>query len=120
MSKNSVQEYLNTYAGQQLIKKHSLTETGLWRIRGEDPNCDLGGHHYQPELGIVEGKLEDVIAYAITIKSFYSWGGGGDIVKVPTPPKITAGANAERIRLEQHAEELRQQLAAVEQQIKKI
>jgi hypothetical protein len=71
-----------SYGGKKLLEKHSLNENGTWRIRGEDPNCDLGGHHYHPDLGTVEGKLEDVIRYAVNLPRFYAWGGGGDIQKV--------------------------------------
>ena len=71
-----------SYSGQCLREKHSLDEEGTWRIRGEDPNCDMGGHHYQPELGTVEGKLRDVVEHAVNIAGFYTWGGGGDITKV--------------------------------------
>jgi hypothetical protein len=71
-----------SYSGKRLLEKHSLNEVGTWRIRGEDPNCGFGGHHYQPELGTVEGKLRDVIQHAVKMDGFYTWGGGGDIVKV--------------------------------------
>lgn len=68
--------------GRRLLQKHALNEFGTWRIRGEDPNCDFGGAHYQPELGTVEGKLDDVIKYAVKLSGFYTWGSGGDITKV--------------------------------------
>lgn len=71
-----------SYRGQRLREKHSLSEEGTWRIRGEDPNCDMGGHHYQPELGTVEGKLLDVVEHAVNLEGFYTWGSGGDISKV--------------------------------------
>jgi len=71
-----------SYSGKKLLVNHKLDEFGTWRIRGEDPNCDLGGAHYQPDLGTVEGKLEDVIKHAIKLPGFYTWGGGGDISKV--------------------------------------
>ena len=71
-----------SYSGKKLLAKHSLNEVGTWRIRGEDPNCDFGGAHYQPELGTVEGRLEDVIRYAVKLPDFYTWGNGGDILKV--------------------------------------
>ena len=72
----------SSYSGKKLLEKHSLNETGTWRIRGEDPNCDLGGSHYQPDLGTVEGRLEDVIRYAVSKPNFFTWGSGGDITKV--------------------------------------
>jgi hypothetical protein len=80
---NKVNEYLTTrYSGKELIKKHSLDENGVWEVRGEDPNCDLGGHHHQPLLGYFEGTLEKVLLTAVNLSGFYSWGGGGDIKKV--------------------------------------
>ena len=80
---NRAANWLRTsYSGQRLREKHSLDEEGTWRIRGEDPNCDMGGHHYQPELGTVEGKLCDVVEHAVNLGGFYTWGGGGDITKV--------------------------------------
>ena len=72
----------NSYSGKKLLANHKLDEFGTWRIRGEDPNCDLGGVHHQPELGIVEGTLEDIIKYAVKLPNFYTWAGGGDISKV--------------------------------------
>jgi hypothetical protein len=80
---NKVNEYLTTrYSGKELLKKHSLDENGVWEVRGEDPNCDLGGHHHQPLLGYFEGTLEKVLLTAVNLSNFYSWGGGGDIKKV--------------------------------------
>lgn len=80
--------YLNGYDGQELVKKYTLDSYGIWKIEGEDPNADFGGHHNPPFLGIVEGKLNDVIEYAVTLPNFWSWGAGGsikkiDVVKVP-------------------------------------
>lgn len=78
-----VQKYITgTYSGQELMKKHSLDEVGVWKIKGEDPNCDLGGTHYQPDLGTYEGTLKDVLLVAVDMGSFYAWGGGGNIEKV--------------------------------------
>lgn len=71
-----------SYGARRLLEKHGLNEFGVWRIRGEDPNCDFGGSHYQPELGVVEGNLKDVIKYAVKLHGFYTWGSGGDITKV--------------------------------------
>ena len=70
------------YGGKKLLEKHSLNETGMWQIKGEDPNCDFGGSHHNPDLGVVEGKLEDVIRYAVSLNGFWTWGGGGYITKV--------------------------------------
>jgi len=71
-----------SYSGQRLMGKHRLDETGFWHIKGEDPNCDFGGHHYQPDLGVVQGKLSEVVNYAVRQNRFYTWGAGGDITKI--------------------------------------
>lgn len=71
-----------TYAGKALLEKHSLDETGLWEIRGEDANCDWGGSHHMPRLGFITGTLKDVIKHAVKLPSFWTWGGGGSIEKV--------------------------------------
>lgn len=80
---NRAQNWLRTsYNGKELTKKYSLTEFAVWRITGEDPNCDLGGHHYEPNLGTVTGVLEDVVEYAVSLDGFFAWGGGGRITKL--------------------------------------
>lgn len=76
---NNVDKFLHSYSGRDLLSKHHLDEYGLWKVRGEDPNCDLGGYHHSPELGIFEGKLRDVIAYAVRLPGWYAWGSGGSI-----------------------------------------
>ena len=75
-------KWLQSNAGQRLLKKHSLDEDGVWEILGEDPNCDWGGYHHRPKLGTYKGKLSDIVQLAVTLDQFYTWGGGGDIEKV--------------------------------------
>lgn len=76
------EKYLNTFFGESLLKKHSLDEYGIWEILGEDPNCDFGGPHYNPKLGFLEGRLDDILKKAVGMKGFWSWGGGGEIRKI--------------------------------------
>lgn len=78
-----IKDYLErTYNGKQLSNKHDLMERGLWEVLGEDPNCDLGGAHYTPKLGVVDGTLKDALTFAMRNNNFYTWGGGGEIVKI--------------------------------------
>ena len=77
-----VDNYLKTYSGKRLLEFHSMEEVGTWKILGQDPNCDMGGSHHNPYLETVEGKLLDVIKHAISLDSFYTWGGGGEITKI--------------------------------------
>lgn len=78
-----LKQYLEvSYSGQQLLSKHSLSDVGVWRIEGEDPNCDFGGAHSNPFLGYLEGRLLDVVTEAVSMPGFWTWGGGGNITKV--------------------------------------
>lgn len=79
---SEILEFKSKYHGKELLEQYPLDTYGLWEIRGEDPNCDLGGSHSNPHLGYLEGKLEDVIKTAIKMKGWYQWGGGGYITKV--------------------------------------
>jgi len=75
-----------SYSGRRLLEQHLLSEKGIWEVRGEDPNCDMGGPHHQPFLGIFEGTLEDIIHYAVQMDGFWQWGGGGSIKKMEIVP----------------------------------
>ncbi len=74
-------KYLNSYSGRRLLEKHSLDEYGSWIVKGEDANCDLGGAHHMPHIGTVEGKLINVIKWAVSQNNFWTWGAGGEITK---------------------------------------
>lgn len=63
---------------------YSPDEYGTWRVTGEDPNCDMGGSHHEPDLGTFTGKFKDVVNKAVDLPRFFQWGGGGKIVKITT------------------------------------
>jgi hypothetical protein len=78
-----INDYLDrTYSGKKLLEKHSLDEVGVWKVVGEDPNCDMGGYHHQPELGIIQGTLQQALEFGLNHPDFYHWGGGGDFKKL--------------------------------------
>ena len=60
-------------------KKYLPDDYGIWEVKGEDPNCDMGGTHIQPHLGFFEGTFKDVCEHALTLSGFFQWGGGGDV-----------------------------------------
>ncbi len=101
-----------TYSGRELLKKHRLGEWGIWRVLGEDPNCDFGGSHHNPYLGTYEGDLANVITIAVELKGFWQWGAGGQIEKT----------NVEKIHPETIAErnEKRKRLEVLEAEVKKL
>lgn len=72
-------KYIASYHGKMLLSRHSLDDEGLWEVCGEDPNCDMGGYHHEPFIGIFEGKLRDVIKEAVMKPGFFQWGSGGRI-----------------------------------------
>lgn len=69
-------------AKNRLLGKFPATQDGIWEVRGEDPNCDLGGAHYQPLLGYYKGRYSDIVDYALELSGFFQWGYGGDIKEV--------------------------------------
>ena len=104
-----------TYYGKRLLENHSLNESGMWQIFGEDPNCELAGPHHMPDLGIVEGKLKDVIEHAVNLSSFWCWGGGGEIRKLGSIPKISA--NARTTALKEEALRLKERLMEIDKEL---
>ena len=79
---NRIDNYLKSYDGKRLIEQHSLSDYGVWEIKGEDPNCDYGGHHHNPHIATVSGTLEQAIHYAVQQRKWMTWGGGGIIIRV--------------------------------------
>lgn len=121
MSNKNYKQYTEvSYSGKTLLSKHSLEEDGLWKILGEDSNPGLGGSHYEPELGIVEGRLDDVIKYAVDLKGFWTWGGGGRIVKIETPIRINAESNAKRVEAQRKIRSLEKQLEEARTELGKL
>lgn len=80
--------YLSTYTYGTLISKHTLSERGVWEVRGEDSNADFAGPHSNPYLGTYKGMLDDVIRTAVMLPGFWEWGAGGYIKKVEEPKVI--------------------------------
>ena len=79
---DKVFKYLSTHSGKRLTAKHTLQEHGLWRVCGEDPNCDMGGAHSNPYLATYRGTLNNVLKRAVELKGFWTWGAGGIITKI--------------------------------------
>lgn len=109
--------YVSGYSGSRLLQKHSLDEEGLWQIKGEDPNCDMGGSHVQPDLGIAHGKLRDVIEYAVELSGFWQWGSGGDIRKVENIIACDSASTKRRKELQAKKAELEKQLHEINDEL---
>lgn len=105
-------KYLSTYSGRSLLEKHSLDDVGMWQVRGEDPNCDMGGSHHMPEMGVYEGRLRDIIEMAVEMPRFWQWGAGGSFELISVK-KVTADT-AKRQR------QLRDELTKLEAREKEI
>ena len=98
VKQNNFDRYMQTYAGKHI--GYPMSEVSVWLVKGEDANCDMGGSHYQPTLGYFEGKLEDVIRYAVELPNFWQWGGGGSFEKAVPPNVIKVTPNSVRERTE--------------------
>lgn len=66
----------------RLSKEYPGDQYGTWEITGEDPNCDLGGPHHNPQLGYLKGRYDEVLEKALTLGGFFQWGSGGYIKPV--------------------------------------
>lgn len=77
-----LKKYQGNYSHEKLLESHNLDEFGVWEVRGEDSNPDFGGHHLTPYIGTVEGKLKNVIEWAVQQQRFFAWGSGGEIRKI--------------------------------------
>lgn len=109
-------KFTKTRSYQDLLLKYHLFKTGVWRVQGEDPNCDMGGHHSKPELGFFEGVLDDVIHHAVELPSFWQWGSGGSIQKVEIT-KLDPATIARQKELKDQKAELERQLAKINTQL---
>jgi hypothetical protein len=78
----------NEHVRNRLLAGRNPDEQGVWDIHGEDPNCDLGGHHHEPFLETVSGTYRNVVEYAIGLRGFFNWGSGGSIKRRNPPGNI--------------------------------
>ena len=115
-------KFMNGWSGSRLLEKHSLSDYGFWKVHGEDPNCDMGGSHNPPELGIFEGKLEDVINYAVLLPGWYNWGAGGDIeaYSFKKIKKITADSVNELKNNHKKVKDLKAELERIKNEIAEL
>lgn len=109
MNNYNLDRFKTTFSYKSLTQKHDLQEIGFWNVRGEDANADLGGSHYMPDLGTYEGKLEDILSYAVLLPRFWTWGGGGNITKVEVI-KIDSLSTPELIEAQKKVEDLEEEL----------
>lgn len=116
MSKNR-SNYEKTAYYRGLILEHTLDEYGVWEVRGEDQNPDLGGSPHTPFLGRFEGILSDIIDYAVELPSFWTWGGGGEIKKSSDIKKIDNKTNIKRKELQEEYELLSKKLEAIKKEL---
>ena len=120
MSTKNFEKYTKvSYSGRKLLREHNLNEYGIWQVMGEDSNCDWGGSHYQPELGIYEGTLLDVVILAVELPGFWQWGAGGNIIKKNvekvdnTTEQVRADKRKRLTELEAERDQLRKDLSLI-------
>lgn len=120
-TKTPLEQFRSTSSGQRMLKEHSLTDTGVWQVLGEDSNADFSGPHHQPTLGYFEGTLADVIDHALSLPRYWSWGGGGDIRLIKITPvdkntvEVAKQLRARRAELEAEQARIAEELKALGQ-----
>jgi hypothetical protein len=114
---SNLERFKTTWSYKDLLEKHSLQEVGVWLVLGEDSNADLGGHPYEPELGMFEGKLEDIVAYAVELPHFWQWGAGGSINKINPPTKIDSSSVYKRVEADRKVRELEELLKLAKREL---
>jgi len=113
MTKQTSKQYLeHTHAGKELLKKYDLRELATWEVKGEDPNCDFGGQHFSPTLGYFTGKLEDIVELAVNLPNFWTWGGGGRIIRINSM-SVTNATVAHHKALRKEREDLQARLKEI-------
>lgn len=110
---------------KRLLEQYSPEEEGVWKISGEDPNCDSGGIHVQPDpdLGTVKGRYLDVVEYALSLSNFIGWGYGGNIKKVTNEgiKEINKGFTTDSLKiLYERKARLQKELAENEEKIRNL
>ena len=94
--------------------KYKHDDYGLWIVKGEDPNCDLGGPHIQPLLGYFKGFYKDVENYSKQLDNWKNWGSGGSIEKINIQ-EITKESIPIRQSLLKEQQELRDRLGQLKE-----
>jgi len=79
---------LNRNYNQDGGRKVDENTKGVWKIYGEDTNCDMGGSLHEPYLATVEGTFKKAIEYAMSLDKFFQWGAGGRITLQKNPAVI--------------------------------
>lgn len=72
-NKKRHEEFLKSDRYKSLLRKHNLSDIGVWAVRGEEA--------FRP-IGHVEGTLEKAILWAVAQDNWSSWGHGGDLEKL--------------------------------------
>lgn len=105
---------------ERLLQKYPGAEKGMWRIKGEDPNCDMGGSHIQPDLGTVSGTYAKVIEYALDLPNFIQWGYGGDIEKISSVINVDALDHGKVRALKREYSQLQSRMKEIEAELAKL
>ena len=112
----NLDKYLKTYSGIELLKKWNLDQVGVWHVRGEDPNCDMGGSHYQPSIGYFEGALGEILEFGIDLPGFWQWGAGGKFEHINVQ-KVDSKEFKRQQTLREEKRKLEQRLAEIVDEI---
>jgi hypothetical protein len=79
----------------------------------------MGGSHQEPLLATVQGDYGSVVEFALGLRGFFTWGGGGRIEKTAVI-KVDEATQRQRAILIGRQQTLKEQLAEVEAELKDL
>lgn len=113
----------NNRVRDRLLSEYPPDEVGIWKILGEDPNCEFGGYHHEPFLEQVSGTYRNVVEYALKLHRFFSWGYGGRIVKLSSKStkNVDKVVDASKIKeLEAEKKNLQDRIKQIDEEINSL
>lgn len=98
-------------------EKYPHNTHGIWVIKGEDPNCDMGGSHVSPTLGYARGKYIDVLSFGRMLPRWNTWSPDGGRVEAIEVMEIDGQSVPKRVELQQEKNRLEKELEEVTEKL---
>lgn len=117
---SNYEKYLTSFNGGIVTKKHSLSDFGLWEVRGESEHDGVHGSYTLPLLGYFQGTLQNVLMYVVELDKFWTYGSGGEIKAIDNIINVTPDMVKQKKDLEHRRDQLRKDLEEIESNIENL
>lgn len=110
----NLEDFKRSYSYANLIAKHSLQEFGFWKIfeGNRSPDSTSG------PLVVVDGKLCDVIQYAVSIPEFSQRGNFGSIKRIKVL-RVDEAFLERRQKLQSQIDDLHKKISDLQDELNK-